>query len=98
MDSAVTEINQNPLTKSSIPAARTSMKAINAAVANVVDTAEAEFDDQVTAVKDATAELDRAVDASVERATPSNIEQSRTALADVTTAVNDLAESTSSSC
>ena len=94
----VEQINADYLSKSTIPAAQESLKTIDAAVANLSDTAEAEFADDVAAVEKATKTLDEAVATAVEETVPANVDAARTALADLTTAVDSLAEDTSEAC
>jgi hypothetical protein len=94
----VEQINADYLSKSTIPAAEESLGTIDAAVKNLSDTAEAEFADDVAAVEKATKSLDKAVAAAVEKTVPANVDAARAALADLTTAVNTLAEDTSEAC
>ena len=98
LTATVEQINADYLSKSTIPAAQESLKTIDAAVANLSDTAEAEFADDVAAVETATKSLDEAVATAVEKTVPANVDAARTALADLTTAVDTLAEDTSEAC
>lgn len=98
LTATVEQINADYLSKSTIPAAQESLKTIDAAVANLSDTAEPEFADDVAAVEKATQTLDDAVAAAVEEPVPANVEVARTALAELTTAVDTLSEDTSEAC
>ena len=98
LTATVEQINADYLSKSTIPAAQESLKTIDAAVANLSDTAEAEFADDVAAVEKATKSLDEAVATAVEETVPANVEAARTALADLTTAVDTLSQDTSEAC
>ncbi len=98
LTATVEQINADYLSKSTIPAAQESLKTIDAAVANLSDTVEAEFADDVAAVEKATKSLDEAVATAVEETVPANVDAARTALADLTSAVETLSEDTSEAC
>jgi hypothetical protein len=98
LDSAVTQINQSPLTKSTVAAVQDSLDAIDAAAKNLTDTAGAKFPSEVAAVEAGVTALDASVKAAVDRPTPHNVNAARTSMQALTTGVNDLSEATSSSC
>ncbi len=98
LDAAVTQINQNYLSKSTIPAVETSLATVDAAVKNLSKTVESQFADEVHAVEAAAARLDKTVTAAVDRPVPPNMAAARTSMSDLTTAVNNLSQSTSQSC
>lgn len=98
LDAAVTQINQNYLSKSTIPAVEKSLATLGTAVTNLSKTAESQFADEVDAVKAAAAKLDKTVTAAVDQPLPANMAAARSSMSELTTAVNNLAESTSQSC
>ena len=98
LDSAVAQINQNYLSKSTVPAVEKSMATLGTTVTNLSATAEAEFADEVKAVEAAATSLDTTVAAAVDRPVPANMEAARTSMRDLTTAVKDLSNSTSETC
>ena len=98
LDSAVTQINQTSLSKSTISAVETSLAAVDKAVANLSSTVESEFADEAKAVEAATTDLDETVAAAVDNPVPANLDAARTSMSDLTAAVDDLDQATSSSC
>lgn len=98
LDAAVTQINQTSLTKSTVSAVQASVSTIDKAVTNVSTTVEAEFANEVDSVKAATARLDTSVATAVDSPTPDHLATARAAMKELTGAVDDLAQSTSSSC
>jgi len=98
LDAAVTQINQNYVSKSTIPAVETSLASVDAAVKNLSKTVESQFADEVHAVEAAAAQLDKTVTAAVDRQVPANMAAARTSMSDLTTAVKNLSDSTSQSC
>jgi len=98
LDSAVAQINQNYLSKSTVPAVEKSMATLGTTVKNLSETAESEFADEVKAVEAAATRLDKTVTAAVDRPVPANMEAARTSMRDLTSAVQDLSKSTSETC
>jgi len=98
LDSAVSQINQSSLTKSTVAAVQSSMASLGAAVKNVSTTAETEFADEVKAVEAAATTLDDDVSAAADQPTPANVDAARTSMRDLTSAVKDLSKSTSETC
>jgi hypothetical protein len=98
LDAAVTQINQNYLSKSTVSAVETSLATLDTTVKNLKETAESEFADEVKAVEAAATSLDKSVAAAVDRPVPANMEAARTSMRDLTSTVKDLSESTSESC
>lgn len=98
LDSAVAQINQNYLSKSTVPAVETSMATLATTVKNLSETAESEFADEVKAVETAATSLDKTVTAAVDRPVPANMEAARSSMRELTSAVKALSESTSESC
>lgn len=98
LTAAVSQINQNYLSKATVSAVETSLATVSAAVKNVSMTAESEFTDEVDAVKAAATSLDKTVAAAVDQPVPANMAAARTSMSELTTAVNDLSKSTSESC
>jgi hypothetical protein len=98
LDSAVTQINQSSLSKSTISAVETSLATVDKAVANLSSTVESEFADEAKAVEAATTDLDETVAAAVDNPVPANMDAARTSMSDLTAAVDDLDQATSSSC
>ena len=98
LDSAVSQINQSYLTKSTVAAVQSSMATLGAAVKNLSQTAETEFSDEVKAVEDAATSLDDNVSTAADQPTPANVDAARTSMRDLTSAVKDLAKSTSETC
>ena len=98
LDSAVAQINQTYLSKSTVPAVETSMSTLGTTVKNLSETAESEFADEVKAVEAAATSLDKTVAAAVDRPVPANMEAARTSMRDLTNAVKDLSKSTSETC
>jgi hypothetical protein len=98
LDAAVTQINQNYLSKSTVAAVETSLATVGAAVKNLSKTVESQFADEVHAVEAAAAQLDKTVSAAVDRPVPANMSAARTSMSELTTAVNNLSQSTSQSC
>jgi hypothetical protein len=98
LDSAVTQINQTSLSKSTVDAVETSLATLDKAVANLSDTVESEFTDEVAAVEAASGKLDKTVAAAVDQPSPANMTAARTSMSDLTAAVDDLDQATSSSC
>jgi hypothetical protein len=98
LDSAVTQINQTSLSKSTISAVETSLAAVDKAVANLSSTTESEFADETKAVEAATSDLDQTVAAAVDKPVPANLDAARTSMSELTAAVDDLDQATSSSC
>jgi hypothetical protein len=98
LDSAVAQINQNYLSKSTVPAVETSMATLATTVKNLSETTESEFADEVKAVEAAATSLEKTVTAAVDRPVPANMEAARTSMRDLTSAVKDLSTSTSETC
>ncbi len=98
LDSAVSTINESPVTRSTVPAVQASVDQINSAVKNLSTTAQSQFAAEVDAVKTGAAELDTSVAAAVEQQTPQTVNAVRVSMRAFTTSVNDLSKSTSSSC
>jgi len=98
LDSAVAQINQNYLSKSTVPAVEKSMATLGTTVKNLSETAESEFADEVKAVEASATSLDKTVAAAVDQPVPANMAAARTSMSELTTAVNDLSKSTSESC
>ena len=98
LDSAVTQINQSPLTKSTVAAVQDSVDQIDAAAKNLKDTAGSQSPSEVAAVETDVAALDASVAAAVDKPTPHNVNAARTSMRALTTSVDDLATATSSSC
>jgi hypothetical protein len=98
LDAAVTQINQNYLSKSTVSAVETSMATLDTTVKNLKETAESEFADEVKAVEAAATSLDKSVAAAVDRPVPANMEAARTSMRDLTSTVKDLSQSTSETC
>jgi hypothetical protein len=98
LDAAVTQINQNYLSKSTVSAVETSMATLDTTVKNLRETAESEFADEVKAVEAAATSLDKSVAAAVDRPVPANMEAARTSMRDLTSTVKDLSQSTSETC
>ena len=98
LDSAVAQINQTYLTKSTVPAVETSMAALGTTVQNLSKTAEPEFADEVKPVEAAATSLDKTVTAAVGQPVPANVDAARASMRDLTSAVKDLSKSTSETC
>ncbi|QWZ09831.1 hypothetical protein KRR39_08910 [Nocardioides panacis] len=98
LDSAVTQINQSPLTKSSVAAVQDSLDQIDAAAKNLVDTAGSQFPGEVAAVQAGVTALDASVKAAVDQPTPHHVNAARTSMRALTTGVDDLSKATSSAC
>ena len=98
LDSAVGQINQTYLTKSTVPAVKTSMATLGTTVQNLSNTAEPEFADDVKPVKAAAANLDKTVTAAVGQPVPANVDAARASMRDLTSAVKNLSKSTSETC
>jgi hypothetical protein len=98
LDSAVAQINQNYLSKSTVPAVETSMATLATTVKNLSETAKSEFADEVKAVEAAATSLEKTVTAAVDRPVPANMEAARTSMRDLTSAVKELSTSTSETC
>jgi hypothetical protein len=98
LDSAVAQINQTYLTKSTVPAVETSMATLGTTVQNLSKTAEPEFADEVKPVEAAATSLDKTVTAAVGQPVPANVDAARASMRDLTSAVKDLSKSTSETC
>lgn len=98
LDSAVTQINQSPLTKSTVAAVQDSLDQIDAAAKNLADTSGSQAESEVKAVEADVTALDASVSAAVKKPTPHNVNAARTSMRSLTTSVNDLSNATSSSC
>lgn len=98
LDSVVKTINENPVTRATVPAVEASLHQIDSAAKNLAATAESQFASEVDAVKAGAAELDKTVAAAVEHQSPANVDAVRVSMRTFTTSVDDLAKSTSSSC
>ena len=98
LDAAVTQINQNYLSKSTVSAVETSLATLDTTVKNLKETAESEFADEVKAVEAAATSLDKSVAAAVDRPVPANMEAARTSMRDLTSTEKDLSQSTSETC
>lgn len=98
LDSAVTQINQTSLSKSTIAAVETSLATVDKAVANLSSTTESEFANEAKAVEAAAKDLDQTVAAAVDKPDPANLDAARTSMSELTTAVDELDQSTSTSC
>ena len=98
LDAAVVQINQNYLTKSSVAAVESSMAALGTRLENLSQSAGSQMPDEVKAVEAAGEQLNTTVSAAVDQPVPHNMNAARTSMRDFSTAVNDLAKSTSESC
>jgi hypothetical protein len=98
LDSAVAQINQSYLTKSTVPAVETSMATLGTTVQNLSKTAEPEFADEVKPVEAAATSLDKTVSTAADQPDPANIEAARASMRDLTSAVENLSKSTSETC
>ena len=98
LDAAVTQINQNYLSKSTVSAVDTSRATRDTTVKTLMETAVSECADEVTAVEAAATSLDKSVAAAVDRPVPANMEAARTSMRDLTSTVKDLSQSTSETC
>jgi hypothetical protein len=98
LDSAVSQINQSSLSKSSMGAVQDSLRRIDAAAKNLTDTAGSQFSSEVAAVEAGVTALDATVTAAVDQPTPSNVNAARTSMRTFTTSVDSLSNATSSSC
>src|SRR5512141_1264 len=98
LDSVVTTINENPITRSTVPAVKASLNQIDAAAKNLAEAAQSQFASEVDAVKAGAADLDKTVAAAVEHQSPATVNAVRVSMRTFTTSVDDLAKSTSSSC
>jgi hypothetical protein len=98
LDATVTQINQSSLTKATIEAVEASLAAADTAVKNLSDTVESEFAQVADAVEAAMTELDQTVTAAVDQPTPGNLDAARQSMSELTTAVDDLSDSTSDGC
>ena len=98
LSSAVTQINQTPLSKSSTAAVEASLATVNAALTDLDKVEDSEFQKEMDAVKTSGAELNKTVGAAIDAPTPANNAAGRDSMADFTTQVNALASSTNDSC
>ena len=98
LTASVTQINQTSLSKNTIDAAETSLSTIMKGVENLGAVAQPEFDDEVDAATAAASDLGKTVSAAVDQPNPANIGDARSAMGELTTAVQDLSKSTSQSC
>jgi hypothetical protein len=98
LSAAVTQINQTPLSKSTISAVETSLASVDTAVENLSDVGESDFTKEISAVEAAGTELDKTVSTAVDRPTPANTAAARESMSELTTEVNNLSESTSDDC
>jgi hypothetical protein len=98
LGAAVTKINQDPATKSTMPAVQASLKQIDSAVQNLAQSASPEFATEVDAVEADTKELDKSVAAATQSTGPATVEAVRESMRAVTTSTNDLSKGTSQSC
>ena len=98
LSATVAQINQSSLSKSTIEAVEASLAAADTAVKNLSETVESEFAAEVDAVEAAMTELDQNVTAAVDAPSPGNMDSARASMRELTTAVDDLADSTSDGC
>jgi len=98
LDSAVTQINQDPLAKSTLPAVNESLKEIDSAVKNLSESADPDFSTEVDAVEAGAEELDKSVTAATENPTPDTVNAVRVSMRALTASVGDLSKSASDSC
>ena len=98
LDSAVTQINQSPLTKSTTAAVEASMDSVNTAVNNSKKLDAPEFQDELNAVETAATELNTTVSAAVAAPTGPNTAAARDSMSNFTTEVNNLSKSTADTC
>jgi hypothetical protein len=98
LDSAVSTINQSPLTKNTVAAVQDSLDQIDAAAKNLTDTAGSKYPSEVKAVEAGVTALDASVAAAVDKPTPHNVNAARTSMSTLTTSVDSLSTATSSSC
>ena len=98
LGSAVSTVNQSPLTKSTVAAVQDSLDQIDAAAKNLTDTAGSQFPSEVAAVEADVTALNASVKAAVDHPTPPHVQDARTAMQSVTSSVNALSTATSSSC
>jgi len=98
LGAAVTQINQTPLSKSTISAVESSLASVDTAVENLSDVGESDFTEEISAVEAAATELDKTVSTAVDRPVPANTAAARESMAELTTEVNNLSESTSDDC
>ena len=98
LSSAVTQINQSALSKSTLAAVGDSLHQIEAAAKNLTATAKSQFPSEVAAVESGATALKSSVTAAVHQPTPSNVNAARTSMRSFTSSVNSLSSATSSSC
>src|SRR5215213_758862 len=98
LGAAVTQINQTPLSKSTISAVESSLASVDTAVENLSDVGESDFTEEISAVEAAATELDKTVSTAVDRPVPANTAAARDSMSELTTEVNNLSESTSDDC
>lgn len=98
LTASVSQINQTSLSKNSLSAVESSMATITKGVQNLEAVALPEFSDEVDAASAAASDLDKTVSAAVDQPTPATIDDARSAMGELTTAVQDLSKSTSQSC
>ncbi len=98
INSTVSQINTDPMTKDTVPAVKASMGQIDQAAANLSSTAPSEFSSEVDAVTSATKQLDSSVDAVVKKQSPANKTAARADLKSLTNATKDLTDKASSTC
>ncbi len=98
LNSAVTQINQDPLAKSTLPAVEASLSQIDSAVKNLSENADSNFATEVDAVEAGAEELDKSVATATENPSPDTVNAVRVSMRSFTTSVDDLSQSSSSSC
>lgn len=98
LSSAVKQITQTSLSKSSLEALQTSVSTLKTSVTNLADSAEPEFSDEVDAVTTAAKQLGDDIGTAVKSPSSDNLYAARTSMSALKTAVKDLDDATSSSC
>ena len=98
LDSAVTQINQSPLTKSTTEAVEASLASVNTAVTNMNKLDEPQFEDELNAVDSAATQLDKTASAAVDAPTGPNTAAARASMSNFTTEVKNLSKSTADTC
>jgi cell division septation protein DedD len=98
LGSAVSTVNQSPLTKSTVAAVQDSLDQIDAAAKNLSDTAGSQYPKEVAAVERSVTALDASVKTAIDKPTPPHVQAARTSMQTMTSSVNALSTATSSSC
>src|SRR3954451_21861924 len=97
LTSAVTQINETPLSKSSTAAVQASLATVNTALTNLGKVEGTDFQKEKDAVTTSGEDLNKTVGAAIDAPTPANTAAGRASMADFTTQVNNLSSSTNSS-